>query len=402
MAPPRIALIADTRGSYVRGLIEGITAYGRDFGPWSYSLHAEPLDTEIPRRLRAEGVDGILARVHSPRVGRALARLRVPVVDMLEEVPIRGVPQIVVDDREVVRLALDHLLERGLRAVAFLGLRSVRYSDVRRRHLVEQCRARARDLEAAATGGRACPLTLLIDERAATQPHETAIGAWIETLPRPIGLVCCNDVWAGNAVAACRDRGIDVPDQVALVGVDDDPLVCQVSATPLTSVDPNTFQIGYQAARLLHGMLTGGPAPPPLTYVAPAGVVTRRSTDVLAFPDREVARLVRHVRDNACAGLTVGRMVRSLGVSRRTLERLFARHVGHSPSDEIRHVRLMRVRQLLGDTDAGLDTISRVAGFAYAESMRRAFKAEFGMSPRAYRLRQRRPRPGGSPRRSAR
>ena len=129
MALPRIALIADTRGSYVRGLIDGITAYGHDFGPWSYSLHAEPLDTEVPRRLRAEGVDGVLARVHSLRIGRALVRLGVPVVDMLEEAPIRGVPQIVVDDREVVRLALEHLLERGLRAVAFLGLRSVRYAE---------------------------------------------------------------------------------------------------------------------------------------------------------------------------------------------------------------------------------------------------------------------------------
>ena len=402
MAPPRIALIADTRGSYVRGLIDGITAYGHDFGPWSYSLHAEPLDTEVPRRLRAEGVDGVLARVHSLRIGRALVRLGVPVVDMLEEVPIRGVPQIVVDDREVVRLALEHLLERGLRAVAFLGLRSVRYSDVRRRHLVELCRERTRDIQAAATGGSACPMTLLIDDGPARRPHERAIGVWIETLPRPIGLVCCNDVWAGRAVAACRNRGIDVPDQIAIVGVDDDPVVCKVSATPLTSVNPNTFQIGYQAARLLHGMMTGGPAPPQLTYVAPAGVVTRRSTDVLAFPDREVARLVRYVRDNACGRLTVGGMVRTLGTSRRTVERLFARYVGRSPSDEIRHVRLMRVRQLLGDTDLGLDTIARVAGFTYTESMRRAFKAEFGVSPKAYRSRQRPRGQAAAPRRSGR
>lgn len=389
MAPPRIALIADIGGSYVRGLIQGITAYGRDFGPWSYSLHHNPLDIDIPRRLRAEGVDGVLARIHRPEVGRALARLGVPVVDLLEEVPIRGIPQIVVDDSEVVRLALEHLIERGLRAVAYLGLRSVRYSDIRRRHLVEQCRARASGLQAAPTGGNACPLTLLIDDRATRRPHERAIGDWIETLPRPIGLVCCNDVWAGKAASACRNRDIAVPDQIAIVGVDDDPVVCQLSATPLTSVDPNTFQIGYQAARLLHDMLTGGPKPPRLNVVAPAGVVTRRSTDVLAFPDHEVARLVRYVRDHACGGLTVARMARALGTSRRTLERAFARHLGHSPSDEIRHVRLMRVRQLLGDTDAGLDTIARLAGFSYTESMRRAFKAEFGMSPKVYRSKQR-------------
>ena len=130
--------------------------------------------------------------------------------------------------------------------------------------------------------------------------------------------------------------------------------------------------------------------------------MTRRSTDVLAFPDREVARLVRYVRDNACGRLTVGGLVRTLGTSRRTVERLFARYVGRSPSDEIRHVRLMRVRQLLGDTDLGLDTIARVAGFTYTESMRRAFKAEFGVSPKAYRSRQRPRGQAAAPRRSGR
>jgi LacI family transcriptional regulator len=215
------------------------------------------------------------------------------------------------------------------------------------------------------------------------------IGAWIESLPRPTGLVCCNDVWAGKAIAACRARGVDVPDESAVIGVDDDPIFCKVSDTPLTSVDPNTFKIGNEAAAMLHGMMRGMVAPPPLTTIDPAGVVTRRSTDMLAFADADVAGVVRSVRDAACDGLTIGRLVRKLGVSRRKLERMFAEHVGHSPSEEVSQMRLRRVQQLLVETDIGVDEIARVAGFAYAETMRRAFKARYGVAPRTYRRRQR-------------
>lgn len=389
--PPRIAVIADTRGSYVRGLINGITAYGNDYGPWSYRLYSDPLDTAIPKRILDDGAVGVLARIHLPRIGRDLARLGVPVVDMLEEVPIAGIPQIVVDDRAVVRLALDHLLERGMKTVAFLGLRGVHYSEIRRGHLIDLCREREGILRGGPTAARHDPLTLLINDTAAIQASERSIGDWIAALPKPIGLVACNDVWASSALSASRDRGVDVPEQVAVIGVDDDPIFCQVSTVALSSVDPNTFKIGYQAAAILHGMLSDGLEPPPLSYVDPAGVVARRSTHVLAYANDEFVGIVRYVREHACDGLTVGHMVKKLGVSRRTLERLFAEHVGHSPSDEINRVRLARVQALLVDTDSSLEDVARVAGFAYTESMRRAFKARFGVAPGQYR-RDKRPK----------
>lgn len=400
--PPRIALIADTRSAYVRGLIAGITSYGQDFGPWSYRLYTDPLDTDIPKLLRADGVDGVLARVHLPRIGRELAKLGVPIVDLKEEVPIAGIPQIVANDRAVVRMALDHLIERGLRSIAFVGLRGVRYSEIRRRHLAELCRERASDLKSGPTGGKACSHTLLLDDTSKANMFETIIGDWIADIPKPVGLIACNDVWASVALLACRARGIDVPEQVAAVGVDDDQIYCQLSATALSSVDPNTFKIGYQAAAMLHGMMKGTLMPPPLTYVDPAKVVARRSTDVLAFADTDVVSMVRYVRDHACDGLTVGGMVKKLGFSRRTIERLFAEHVGHSPSHEISRVRLAKVQELLVGTDIGLEEIARAAGFSYAETLRRAFKARFGLAPGEYRLRKRPKGKAITPRRTGR
>jgi len=387
--PPLIAVIADTSGAYVRGLIDGITAYGHDFGPWAYRLFSNPFEADLPRLLKAIGVDGVLARVHVQKMGRDLARLGVPVVDMLEEVAIPGIPQIVANDRAVVKLALDHLVERGIRSIAFVGLRDVHYSEIRRRHLVELCRERASTVATGPTAAKDCPQTLLLEDTNMVHAREDVIGDWLAALQKPIGLVCCNDVWAATVLCACQARGVEVPQQAAVIGVDNDPIFCQVAAPSLSTVDPNTFKIGYQAAAMLHGMMGGGAAPPALTYVDPAGVVARRSTDVLAFPDSDLAGMVRYVRDHACDGLTVGKMAKKLGVSRRKLERLFAEHVGHSPSDEINNVRLARVQQLLVGTDISLEEVARAVGFSYAETMRRAFKARFGIAPGEYRLAKR-------------
>jgi LacI family transcriptional regulator len=140
---------------------------------------------------------------------------------------------------------------------------------------------------------------------------------------------------------------------------------------------------------MLPGWGAGRLEPPALTYVEPAGVVARRSTDVLAFAEPDAVRVVRFIRDHACDGLTVGRIVKKMGVSRRTLERLFTEHVGHSPSEEIRRVRLAKIRQLLVGTDIGIEEVARMAGFSHVETMRRVFRGEFGVSPAEYRVRHR-------------
>jgi len=393
--PVTVAVIADPAGAYVRGLIAGITAFGRDNGRWRFKLYHDHLALDLPARVRADRVDGVLARILDRRIGRGLARVGLPLVDMLEEIVIPGVPQIVVDDRAVVRLAVDHLLDRGLPTVAFLGLRGVRYSEQRCRFLADVCRERAGALAAYPTGDSRDPLTLRAADNIKTETRD-GIGRWIASLPKPVGLVACNDVWASTALAACADRGIEVPEQVAVIGVDDDPTFGQVADPPLSSVDPDTYTIGYRAAGLLQNLMTGSGTVPRVTFVEPRGVVARRSTDTLAFADAAVADLVRHVRDHACDGLTVERMARKLGMSRRTIERLFAEHVGRSPSEEICRVRLMQAKTLLETTDLDLYDVAQRTGFNYVKSLRRAFKGRFGIAPAEYRAQKRSPaaRPG--------
>jgi len=399
--PVRVAVVADPRGAYARGLISGITAFGRDHGRWAFTIYHDHLDLALARRARTDRIDGILARILNRKIGQSLTRIGVPIVDMLEEVTIPGVPQIVVDDRAVVRAALDHLLDRGLRQVAFLGLRGVRYTEQRGRHLADLCRERAGSLATYPTGAPRDPLMLRCEDNFRSETRES-IGRWIESLPKPVGIVACNDVWASMALAACGDHGIDVPEQVAVIGVDDDPVYGQVADPPLSSVDPDTFTIGYRAAAMLQALMTGSRTVPPVTLVEPRGVVARRSTDVLAFPDTSVGSLVRYLREHACEGLTVERMAKKLGMSRRTIERLFAEHVGRSPSEEICRLRLARVQSLLETTELDLYEVAQRTGFNYVKSLRRAFKARFGMAPAEYRAQKRSPaarsgRPGRKP-----
>jgi LacI family transcriptional regulator len=162
-------------------------------------------------------------------------------------------------------------------------------------------------------------------------------------------------------------------------------VLCQLSDPPLSSVDPNAQKIGYEAAAALHRAIEGSEPPPDVTLIEPAGVVVRRSTDVLVIADQDVVNMVRYIREHACDGLTTQSLSEQAAISRRTLERWFAEHVGHSPSEEIARVRIERVKDLLLTTELALEEIAPLAGFEHLKSMHRLFKSRLGLTPGEYR-----------------
>lgn len=372
----RIALIVETQGAYGRSLLDGIASYGQDAGPWTFLQQENTADRRAASWLRRWQPDGILARITSRPMGLELRQLGVPVVDLLEETAVDGVPGIVSDDDAVVRAAVDHLLDRGLTRLAYVGLRGATFSDRRR----DAFRAYSRHRGIATEG---CP-ELDLREKLPGR-HATQLGDWLRALRTPVGIVACNDARAAQVLRACSECGISVPDEAAVIGVDDDPVICHLSDPALSSVDPNARKVGYLAARMLHETIESGRVHPPVTFVEPAGVLARRSTDVLAIPSARAVAAVRELREHACDGLTVTGLCRRVGTSRRTLERLFAIHVGRSPSAELSRIRLERVRELLVGTDLSLAEIARIAGFAHVESMCRLFKAATGAAPGSYR-----------------
>jgi LacI family transcriptional regulator len=374
---PRVAILIEASNAYGRGLLEGIHRHLREHEPWTILLpeHGRGMPPlEMLARWRG---DGIIARIETPEIAAAIKRLRrgrpLAVVDMSAGRLLAGVPYVETDDVAIARLAADHFIERDFRHLAFLGDDRFRWSVNRRDAFV----AAARDRSVAVYEPRG--------RRRDGNVEDEAIETWLLSLPKPVGLFACYDICGRQAVEACRRAGLAVPDEVAVLGVDDDAVLCGLSNPPLSSVIPDAIGAGRLAAELLDALIRGERLDREEWLLPPVGIATRQSTDVLAIDDELVVAAVRHIREHACAGIKVADVVRALGGSRRVLESRFLRRVGHTPHEEIARVQFRRVEQLLAETDLPLATIAARAGFRHPEYMTVAFTRRHGMSPSRWR-----------------
>jgi len=283
-------------------------------------------------------------------------------------------------------MAADHLLERGFTHFAHCGLVGVHYSD--------QCGA---CFESYLTEA-GYPVSIFnrperpcsVDASKAEVKgllHEDEIAVWIASLPKPLGLMAGSDVRAQQVLSACAERDIPVPDQVAVTGVGNDEVLCNLCDPLLSSVELNTEKIGYDAAAMLHRMMRGETPQQMLRLVEPLRMVTRQSTNTLAIRDGDVAAAVRFIREHVGDGIAVQDVVGHVAVSRSTLQRRFASVLGRSPRQEIIRAQIERVKELLAKTDMPLARIAERAGFGHLECMSRLFKARTRLTPGQYRKR---------------
>jgi LacI family transcriptional regulator len=380
----RIALLIETSGFFPRCLLQGIATYANERGPWEFYQHGYLTDETFVRRLKPWRPDGIIARIVNPRIGRQIRALRLPTIGMLDETANSATPHVIPDQPAIVRMAVDHLWELGLRQLAYAGFQGVRFSDQRSRCFCDYTERKGYPAKVFSEGGYSNPSELARVEELSYRFSEE-LADWLCALPKPIGLIACNDTRAAQVLRACSDREILVPDEIAVIGVDNDPVVCGLAEPRLSSVDPNARRIGYEAAALLHRTIQGEAPTAKMMEVEPAGVVSRFSTDVLPIPNADAVAAIRFLRSHACAGLTVEAIVERLCISRRTLERWFTQFVGHSPAEEINRVRLARVRESLCETNLSIEEIAHATGFSYTESMYRQFKEATGQTPGQYR-----------------
>lgn len=383
---PRVALLIETSRAYGRDLLVGIAQYVRVHGPWSIEFEEGDPCERMPGWFSAWKGEGVIARLKTPAMARAVAGLRVPVVDLYGSLPGLNFPTVRSDEGAVGRLAAEHLLERGLRQFAFCGFNGTDWSD-RRREGFEGHIARA-GFSCRTFAGSPPPQAFAGSEY---EEHgagsEQRLNRWLRDLPKPVGLMACNDTRARQVLNACRTLAVAVPDEVAVIGVDKDELLCDLSDLPLSSVILNTQRIGFEAAALLERLMAGGEPPGDTLLVEPKGVATRRSTDVLAVDDRRVAAALRYIREHACEGIDVPAVLRAVSLSRSSLERRFAQVLGRSPKAEILRVRLERAKQLLMDSDLPLARVAEKAGFDHPEHLSRLFKQKTGATPGQFRAR---------------
>lgn len=371
----QVAILIETSNAYARGLLQGVVHYIREHRPWSFHLMEQGRGDDPPPWLAGWDGDGIIARIETPRIARAVVRTGLPAVDLSAARLVPALPWVETNDEEIARLAADHLLERGFKRFAFCGDARFNWSVWREKHAVARLRAAGYDC--------ACYRPTAPAGDVAAEAGELV--RWLRALPKPVGIMACYDIRGQQVLDACRSAGLAVPDEVAVIGVDNDTLLCELASPPLSSVIPNAHGAGYEAAALLDRLMAGKRVAATAHLIAPLGIAERQSTDVLAVDDREVARAVQFIREHACEGINVGDVLRTVPLSRRVLEQRFQRLLGHTPREEILHVRLNRVKQLLAETDLPLYLVAERTGFEHVEYLSVLFKRETGKTPSAFR-----------------
>jgi LacI family transcriptional regulator len=375
-----VALIVESQVAPRRMMLSGVARYIQEHEPWAIYLKPFGVEKSLPNWLGHWNGDGIIAAVKD-RASDIIAQHGVPVVDVAGSLRHEQVPLVHTNDRSVGRLGAEHLMERGLTHYGFCEYTAEFWSEDRR----EGFRSALRDK------GFNCEVYSMpppgpgMGGPESYEQQQRALAAWLGALPRPVGVMTSTDLMGQQLLEACQRLRIKVPEEVAVVGADNDEPICRISSPPLSSVIINDHQRGYEAAALLDRMMSGEPPPREPIYIEPAGVATRASTDIMAIDDGAIVKALRFIRDNASERINVDDVVKEVPLSRSVLERRFRRIVGRSINAEIVRLRINRAIELLTETELELKVVARRAGFGTQSYMNAVFKDRLSKTPGSYR-----------------
>jgi LacI family transcriptional regulator len=372
-----VALLIETSREYGRGLLRGVTSYLREQANWSIYFKPQGLGSPPPPWLMGWKGDGILARIDDRRMARAVQATGLPVVDLRGALDDLGLPSIGVDNREVARLAILHLRDCGLRHFAFCGV-----PPGTNRHDDQRCDYFRQEVEAL---GHECCVFASWRSWNVWERGQQALADWLAALPKPVGVMTCHDERGQQVLDACRRVPLAVPDEVAVISVDNDTHLCNLAIPPMTSVDVNPERNGYQAAWLLDRLMSGRRPRRKSLYLPPRGVVARQSTDTVAVADPEVAAVVRFIRDHACTGISIDQVLARATISRSTVTRRFKQLLNRTPMAELMRVRLQHAKNLLLETELPMSAIASRSGFREAKYFIEAFHRQVGETPGRFR-----------------
>jgi LacI family transcriptional regulator len=379
----RIALLLDTGITGVREILRGIRQYASRKPNWI--LRNCPPRPHLIAQVRDWKPHGIIAGIVLPKLARAILRTGIPAVDVAYYLPGLKVPSVDTDHTAVGRLAAEYFLERKFVHFGYFGSAAAVYAR-------SQESAYRRRLDLAGFTVSSCYGELLsdLDSPRLWQKLTQNTRRWLQRLPKPAAIFCCDDATARYLADICIQSGLRVPDDAALLGVGNDEMDCCLTEPALSSIATPVQRVGYEAAALLDRMISGerGPAGPLL--LPPLEVVTRFSTDIVASDDEVVQAALRYIRQHAWENMRIAELVREIAVGRRQLERRFREVLGRSVLGEIQKVRVQRAKELLSDTDLPVTTIAARVGLASVRRLDVLFRQQAGMTPMAYR-RQSRP-----------
>lgn len=379
MPNKNIAILVETSLNSGRQILHGISRFARERNDWSIYYHTGPLGALTLSSLEGWQGDGIIARIANASIFETVKACQVPVVDVLGNVRSAEIPVVNSDEAAISTLVGNHFRDRGYRHIAFFGLSDEQWSIDRSRELSNYC-SQTLNTRLATFGIKHA------DRSSETWSHYISrLQTWIAALPKPVGVMVASDQFAPDLLAACQAAGLSVPDQVSLVGVDNDLTFCEICQPRLSSVEPNHEQIGYEAARILEEILEGGSTAEKAAVVPPRFLQIRQSSDATALDDPALVKALRYIRDNACDPTSVDEVARASGVSRSVLQRRFRSSLNQTILEAIQSIRLARAKEMLASTHLALPDVAERSGFKHQEYLGYVFKKWTGSTPGQYR-----------------
>lgn len=371
-----IILLIETSHIYGRALLSGIAQYSRLHGSWNFHFEPGGLGATLPK-IEQWQADGIVTR-DSDRIDE-ITVLGLPTIVISSQKQLNGKYHIDTDDIAISNIAVEYFLEKGFKNFAYCGLDEMFWSR-RRADAFAKRVAKAGFKADIYKQPKSKPKRLWNNE-------QLILSNWLKALPKPVAVMACADYRSQNVSEACKIAGLRIPDEVAILGVDNDTLLCDLSSPSLSSIALNTEKMGYLAAELLEQLMNGQTIKDQSIKVLPTHVVTRHSTDILTVDDPQVAKAIRYIRQNPKKLIQVNDVAEVTTLSRRSLERRFRSFMGCSILNEIRRVHAEQVAHMLTETNLSVTQISMLMGYSEINNMRKYFRKHKGMSPREYRKR---------------
>jgi LacI family transcriptional regulator len=369
----RVAILLEFAGGYGRGVLRGVMQFANLRGDWEFIM--PPMYSLTRQKLFDHTTaDGVIAMIHSAKSVAPFRKAKVPLVNVartMSENQMREIhlPTVLPDDQRIGELAFEYFFDRGFRSFGFCGHPTASWSRERGAGFVQACRARHLPC---------------LQSTAADHVRMD----WLQSLPRPCAVLAANDRYAWHAIDACRESNIAVPEEIAVLGCDNDQLLTEMVRPTLSSIDLDAERIGFEAGQLLQELITSGKPSDRFSKLPPRGVVTRHSTEVLSIEDDAVAEAARFIREHAAKPIRVDDVCDHVAMSRRNIERRFKKAMGRSILDEIRRMHLDRAMKLLAESDLDMPRVAEQSGFASQVRFSTVFHELTGMTPTAYRRRR--------------
>jgi LacI family transcriptional regulator len=379
---PQVAMLVDTSRSYGRDIVRGIRRYVAEHGPWSLYLESRDLRSSFPEWLKKWPGDGILARTVDPLLLKQLKATKLPVIEMRSTSLKHPFPFVGIDNQIVGQRVATHLMDRGFRRFAC-------YMDTSELFFQQRCQSFVGSLQA-----RGFECSVFETQSGTTKPqrwdqHQRQVADWLSSLAKPCAVFATNDQLGFWVLDAARRAGISVPEEIAVIGAENDKTLCDTAWPPLSSVQLRGQNVGYAASKMLDEWMHQKTKPPMELLLPPGEIIVRQSSDIVAVEDTRIAKALHFIRQQAVADVSVKEVAKIVGLSRSALERRMKELIGRSPGEEIIRQRFGHVERLLAQTDLTLDAIAERAGFKHPQYMAEAFRKRSGITPGEYRRQNR-------------